>query len=141
MTNSRKPGLVGQFIRTKREALGLSQRGLGLKFTPPVTTQFISNVERGVTPLPPAHIPTLIQALQVTDSSFLEVMEREYAIKLSGKLGVDAASVPSNGAAPSLGPLSNEARSLLESLSRRLSQLALPAQLALIQKIKAVIES
>ena len=53
MVENKKPRLVGNFIRQKREALGLSQRALGQKFTPPVTTQFISNVERGVTPLSP----------------------------------------------------------------------------------------
>ncbi len=52
-------GIVGAFIRQRRETLGLSQRALGQLFQPPVTTQFISNVERGVTPLPPVHISTL----------------------------------------------------------------------------------
>jgi transcriptional regulator with XRE-family HTH domain len=85
--NNKRPRIVGNFIRQRRETLGLSQRALGLLFTPPVTTQFISNVERGVTPLPPAHIPTLTKALNVSESEFMGLLEQEYAYKLSGRLG------------------------------------------------------
>ena len=84
---SKRPRLVGNFIRQRRETLGLSQRALGLLFTPPVTTQFISNVERGVTPLPPAHVTTLTKALQVSETEFMALLEQEYAHKLSGRLG------------------------------------------------------
>ena len=93
MVDNDKPGpqklprLVGNFIRQKREAMNLSQRALGLLFTPPVTTQFISNVERGVTPLPPAHIPTLCNALKVSESEVMSLLEREYVVKLSERLG------------------------------------------------------
>src|SRR3954468_24285738 len=90
--SSKRPKIVGNFIRDRREALGLSQRALGLLFTPPVTTQFISNVERGVTPLPPAHIPTLTKALNVSESEFMALLEQEYAYKLSGRLGKADAS-------------------------------------------------
>src|SRR3954470_10167785 len=86
--NSKRPRLVGNFIRTRREALGLSQRALGLLFDPPVTTQFISNVERGVTPLPPAHVPTLTRALQVSEAEMMTLLEQEYTLKLSGRLGI-----------------------------------------------------
>src|SRR4051795_11899745 len=90
----KNPRLVGNFIRPRRETLGLSQRALGLLFTPPVTTQFISNVERGVTPLPPAHIPTLTKALNVSETEFMGLLEQEYAYKLSGRLGkADASAV------------------------------------------------
>jgi transcriptional regulator with XRE-family HTH domain len=87
-TNGNKtPKLVGNFIRQRREALGLSQRALGLMFSPPVTTQFISNIERGVTPLPPAHVPTLVKALMVSEEELMGLLEREYTAKLSGRLG------------------------------------------------------
>lgn len=79
--------LVGSFIRKRRESLGLSQRALGMMFDPPVTTQFISNIERGVTPLPPAHVPTLTKALLVSEEEFLALLEREYTAKLSDRLG------------------------------------------------------
>lgn len=84
--NLKKPKLVGSFIRQKREALSLSQRALGQLLTPPVTTQFISNLERGVTPLPLNHIPALTKALQVSEAEILSVMEKEYAMKVSGRL-------------------------------------------------------
>ena len=83
----KQPKLVGALIRKQREALGLSQRALGQLFNPPVTTQFISNVERGVTPLPPAHVPTLTQALKISEDDLMALLEREYTLKLSGRLG------------------------------------------------------
>jgi len=85
--NSKQANLVGTFIRQRREALGLSQRALGLLFNPPVTTQFISNLERGVTPLPPSHVPTLTKTLLAAEQEFLSLLEKEYALKLSGRLG------------------------------------------------------
>jgi transcriptional regulator with XRE-family HTH domain len=85
----KRPKIVGNFIRQRREVLGLSQRALGLLFDPPVTTQFISNVERGVTPLPPAHVPTLTRALQVSEAEMMSLLEKEYTHKLSGRLGLN----------------------------------------------------
>jgi transcriptional regulator with XRE-family HTH domain len=91
-----RPRLVGDFIRQRRETLGISQRSLGLLFNPAVTTQFISNVERGVTPLPPAHVPVLAHALQVTEAEVMSLLEREYTMKLSGRLGRSEASTDPN---------------------------------------------
>jgi len=88
--------LVGDFIRKRREAMGMSQRALGLLFDPPVTTQFISNVERGVTPLPPVHIPTLAKSLSTNDTEIMFLLEKEYALKLNGRLG-KAEDVEKNG--------------------------------------------
>ena len=96
MVDLKRPRLVGGFIRKRREALGLSQRALGMLFTPAVTTQFISNVERGVTPLPPAHVPILCKSLSVAENELLQLLEREYTAKLSGRLGKDM-SVEGNG--------------------------------------------
>ena len=87
MAANKTPKLVGSFIRQRRESLGLSQRALGMLFDPPVTTQFISNIERGVTPLPPAHVPTLVKALLVSEEEIMGLLEREYTAKLSGRLG------------------------------------------------------
>jgi len=52
-----------------------------------VTTQFISNVERGVTPLPPAHVPTLARALNTAETELMNLLEREYSAKLNERLG------------------------------------------------------
>src|SRR3954468_24483763 len=86
--------LVGEFIRKRREMMGMSQRALGMLFDPPVTTQFISNVERGVTPLPPAHVPVLAKAISVEEKEIMALLEKEYAMKLSGRLGI--AELPMN---------------------------------------------
>ncbi len=84
---NKKFKIVGEFIRSKREALHLSQKSLGLLFAPAVTTQFISNLERGVTPLPHIHIPVLAKALQATEAEIASLVEKEYALKLTSKLG------------------------------------------------------
>jgi transcriptional regulator with XRE-family HTH domain len=94
--DNKVPKLVGAFIRQRREALGLSQRALGLMFDPPVTTQFISNVERGVTPLPPSHVPILTKNLMVAEKELMGLLEKEYALKLSTRLGKGEAE-PANG--------------------------------------------
>jgi transcriptional regulator with XRE-family HTH domain len=86
-TFSVSPNIVGLFIREKRETLGLSQRALGQLFEPSVTTQFISNIERGVTPLPPVHVATLVKALQLSEADLLAALEREYSAKISQRVG------------------------------------------------------
>lgn len=97
---SKKLKLVGEFIRKRRESLRMSQRALGQLFSPPVSTQFISNVERGVTPLPPVHVPVLAKALMSQDAEIMSLLEREYAVKLTGRLGksVEEQSIDGNGA-------------------------------------------
>ena len=112
----KRPKLVGSYIRERRESLGLSQKALGQLFQPAVTTQFISNIERGVTPLPPTHIATLARALSVAEAELLQVLEREYAQKLSGKLGREAAAL---GIDPQTLPLQNEDREFFVSLYER----------------------
>ena len=86
--------VVGTFIREKREAAKLSQRSLGQLFDPPVTTQFISNIERGVSPLPPVHVATLVRALKIQESELLQALEQEYAVKISSRLGRTDAPLP-----------------------------------------------
>lgn len=80
--------MVGEFIRKHRERSGLSQRELGLQFQPPVTTQFISNMERGVTPLPATHLPKLAQLLKVSEKDILQVVQKDYALRVSGRAGL-----------------------------------------------------
>lgn len=86
-TAGRKPkSLVGSYLRQKRELRRISQKQLGLRFNPPVTTQFISNLERGVTPLPAHHVPTLAQALDLQETEILAILEQEYAQKITRKI-------------------------------------------------------
>lgn len=103
-SSSKKTRLVGEFIKKKRVALALSQKELGMLFNPPVTTQFISNVERGVTPLPPTHVVFLAKALSTSESEFMTLLEKEYAQKLNERLGKqgDEISGIGSGVLPSM---------------------------------------
>lgn len=93
MNRSKRINLVGSFIRNKRESMKMSQRELGQKFESAVTTQFVSNLERGITPLPANHISSITKALQLADGELQMLMEREYVLRLNNKL--------QRGAAPS----------------------------------------
>jgi transcriptional regulator with XRE-family HTH domain len=86
----RQTRLIGTYIRQKREILGLSQRELGQRLTPPVTTQFISNMERGVTPLPAVHIHAIAQALGVPENEITQIMEKEFLLRITEKTRTSA---------------------------------------------------
>ena len=88
LTDHKSQKLVGHRIKQRREELGLSQRQLGSSLQPAVTTQFISNVERGVTPLPPAHVVTLCKALQINEQEIFCLLERETVLKLKASAGM-----------------------------------------------------
>lgn len=74
--------ILGNYLKSKRELVGLSQKILGSKMNPPVTTQFISNIERGITPLPMAHFKAMADALSIPPRELVDVMEAEYSSKL-----------------------------------------------------------
>jgi transcriptional regulator with XRE-family HTH domain len=80
------PNWVGAFVRQKREEKGFSQKELGQKFEPPVTTQFVSNLERGITPIPANHIQALVKTLDIHEPELMALMEKEYAAKLTHKI-------------------------------------------------------
>ena len=142
--NQKKPRIVGNFIRQRRETLGLSQRALGLLFTPPVTTQFISNVERGVTPLPPAHIPTLTQALKVSVVEFMGLLEQEYARKLSGRLGKDTVptSLLTGAASSSAGglPIADADFAFMRNLYQAYQSADLPARQQFASAVEKILK-
>ena len=83
---SKSPNWVGAFIRQKREEKHFSQKELGQKFSPPVTTQFVSNLERGITPVPAVHIQALVKGLDLNEHELMALMEKEYAAKLTFKI-------------------------------------------------------
>lgn len=83
---SKSPNWVGAFIRQKREEKHLSQKELGQMFSPAVTTQFVSNLERGITPVPAVHIQALVKSLGLNESELMILMEKEYAAKLTHKI-------------------------------------------------------
>jgi transcriptional regulator with XRE-family HTH domain len=98
---SKSPNWVGSFIRQKREEKRLSQKELGQKLTPPVTTQFISNLERGITPVPVVHIQAIVKSLDINEHELMGLMEKEYAAKLTQKLAGHHGDI-SNESAPSV---------------------------------------
>ncbi|MCM0605217.1 MAG: helix-turn-helix transcriptional regulator [Xanthomonadaceae bacterium] len=84
----KKSSVLGSFIKTKRTELGLSQKMLGSLLDPQVTTQFISNIERGATPLPAVHIAKICSNLKIREEDLIFVMEKEYADKLNLIVGL-----------------------------------------------------
>ncbi len=98
----KKSKFVGDFIKKRRESLGLSQRSLGKLFIPVVTTQFVSNVERGVTPLPPAHVPVLAKILKASEAELMNLLEKEFTLKLNGRLGKKPSGLEIQAAQPAL---------------------------------------
>jgi transcriptional regulator with XRE-family HTH domain len=86
-TRKKRITIVGDFIRKRRQELNLSQQRLGQMLSPPVTTQFMSNIERGMTPLPYHHIAGLAQALKIKEADISALLEREVKLKFIGKLG------------------------------------------------------
>lgn len=97
---AKSPNWVGAFIRQKREAKGLSQKELGQKFEPAVTTQFVSNLERGITPVPATHIQALVKCLDISEHELMLLMEKEYAAKLTSKIA--GSHMESDSSAPSV---------------------------------------
>ena len=113
--SGKKPGsLVGSFLRQRRESLNISQRQLGLRFQPPVTTQFISNLERGVTPLPAHHIPILAKELQLPEERILSLLEREYSQKISERIHRPATAADGPPALAAIPPTSTLRNLIIE---------------------------
>lgn len=74
---------LAEFIKLRREALSLSQKDLALTFSPPVSTQFISNLERGVTPVPHSQIETLSQSLKCEAHEIVTLLQMDLGQKFS----------------------------------------------------------
>ena len=99
---AKSPNWVGAFIRQKREEKGFSQKELGQKFEPPVTTQFVSNLERGITPIPAVHIQALVKSLSLHEPELMVLMEKEYAAKLTSKIAGYHTDSPGHENAPAV---------------------------------------
>jgi len=85
-TQGLRKSTVGQFIRTRREAIGLSQKSLGGLLEPAVSTQFISNIERGITSLPTHHVNKMAAALKIQAHELLVALEVDYSSKISNEV-------------------------------------------------------
>lgn len=86
---NQKKSFIGNYIKEKRILLGLSQKDLGLALNGSVTTQFISNIERGITPLPARHLETIAKALKAPPEELLLLLEKDYAQKVVFKTSLD----------------------------------------------------
>jgi transcriptional regulator with XRE-family HTH domain len=106
---AKSPNWVGAFIRQKREDKGLSQKELGQKFEPAVTTQFVSNLERGITPVPAVHVQALVRALEINEQELMILMEKEYAAKLTHKIAGHGMEPSSDAPAVIVVPKAEEA--------------------------------
>ncbi len=81
-----RPQLVGSYIKRARQLKKLSQKDLAAAFHPPVTVQFISNLERGISLLPLNQLARLQKALGLDEWTLLDLLVSEYTLKLSLKL-------------------------------------------------------
>ena len=69
---------LGECIRVRRHALGLSQEAFGFKFEPLMSQTEVSRLERGTMQLPPAmSLRALAEALHVSPADLLGAIRFE----------------------------------------------------------------
>lgn len=78
---------LGKLIRIQRETVGLSQGEVAhaLRLA---TAQSISNIERGVSPLPPKKIRALSRVLETPPTVFVDTILKEKRAKLCKAAGI-----------------------------------------------------
>jgi len=120
---------VGLFVRQLREKKGLSQGDVA-KLLQLKTAQSISNIERGVSPLPKAKIRKLAEILGVKKADIVSVVLSEVQDRYSKAAGVAARSivVPND--------LSADEYSVLKSLALRLAETKKSERATLLKQIK-----
>ncbi len=107
--------IVGQFIRDMREKRNLSQGDVA-KLLSLKTAQSISNIERGVSPLPRAKIKKLSEILGIPKSELMSVALREVQDRYAKAAGVSGMpSLTHEG-------LSKEEQSLVSTLISELRE-------------------
>jgi transcriptional regulator with XRE-family HTH domain len=83
---------IGSFIRELRESRGLSQGDVA-KLLNLKTAQSISNIERGVSPLPRAKIKKLADVLGIRKGEIVTIVLREVQDRYAKAAGVQARSI------------------------------------------------
>jgi transcriptional regulator with XRE-family HTH domain len=73
-------------IKEARLKVGLTQYELGKILD--VDTQFISNIEREIAPLPPKHIRTLSKVLKVPVQRFIDYNVERYIGRIKKQIGL-----------------------------------------------------
>jgi transcriptional regulator with XRE-family HTH domain len=81
--------LIGTFIRQNREKKGISQGALAQQLQLK-TAQSISNIERGVSPLPKSKMKKLSKVLSLKKDDFYQVLMLEIHERYSKALGVES---------------------------------------------------
>ncbi|MCX6112673.1 MAG: helix-turn-helix transcriptional regulator [Proteobacteria bacterium] len=79
--------LVGNFIKKRRSVLKLTQKqlsdSLGFK-----TSQFISNLERGIAEIPPSRIKDFAEVLQMDNNEFTNLVSESLKRKILKKTDI-----------------------------------------------------
>ena len=115
---------IGTFIRDLREKRGLSQGDVA-KLLKLKTAQSISNIERGVSPLPRAKIKRLAEVLGVKQNEIVMIVLQEvqdrYSKAAGVQLKVQKAAKPALPGFMSSTTLSTDERALLKTLAEKLT--------------------
>lgn len=123
---------VGSFIRQMREKRGLSQGDVA-KLLNLKTAQSISNIERGVSPLPRTKIKRLADILGVRKNEIVTVVLKEVQDRYSKAAGVNGGSVVvANG-------LSSDEFGLLSMLAEKFRDAKSTDRVELRKQVKRIV--
>lgn len=123
---------VGVFVRQLREKRGLSQGDVA-KLLNLKTAQSISNIERGVSPLPRAKIKRLADILGVRKGEIVAVVLREVQDRYSKATGVQSRSILVPG------DLSADECALIHSLADRMREAKSAERASLKRQVKKIL--
>lgn len=79
---------LGSFVREKRLEGNNTLRGFGAQCAPPVTAQFITRIESGVSPIPPERIKSFAAVLNVEPWELANLLIEEYTERLKTGAGL-----------------------------------------------------
>lgn len=123
---------LGTFIRGLREKRGLSQGDVA-KLLSLKTAQSISNIERGISPLPRAKIKRLADVLGIAKDEIVGVVLREVQERYSKATGTKARAIV-------VGPsITSDEYSLLLSLAEKFSAARRTEREALKKQLKKIV--
>lgn len=125
---------VGSFIKNLREKRGLSQADVA-KLLSLKTAQSISNIERGVSPLPKAKIKRLADILGVKKGEIVTVVLREVQDRVAKAAGVQSRSIVLGN------ELSTEDVELLSTLAHKFGVAKSTERASLKKQVKRIIEN
>jgi hypothetical protein len=80
--------MVGRLLERQRQALYLSKSEIGRRFTPPVTPQFIFNVETGRVRLPISRVTQACEILSIKPLELVEAYVTDSRNEIIDQLGI-----------------------------------------------------